>query len=58
MQLKSLVRPKRYKAFCGGVSETAPNRLRRDFKAEQPNEKCVTDVTEFKVKQRKLTCRR
>ena len=54
MQLKSLVRPKRYKAFDGAVCETAPNHLQRDFKAEQPNEKWVTDVTEFKVNNRKL----
>jgi len=54
MQLKSLVRPKRYKAFDGTVAETAPNHLQRDFAAEQPNEKWVTDVTEFKVNNRKL----
>lgn len=29
MQLKSLVRPKRYKAFAGAVCETAPNHLQR-----------------------------
>jgi putative transposase len=54
MQLKSLVRPKRYKAFVGAVCETAPNHLQRDFAADQPNEKWVTDVTEFKVNNRKL----
>lgn len=54
MQLKSLVRPKRYKAFTGAVCETAPNHLQRDFTADQPNEKWVTDVTEFKVNNRKL----
>lgn len=54
MQLKSLVRPKRYQAFAGAVCETAPNHLQRDFTADQPNEKWVTDVTEFKVNNRKL----
>lgn len=54
MQLKSLVRPKRYKAFQGAVAEAAPNHLQRDFKAAQPNEKWATDVTEFKVNNRKL----
>ncbi|WP_443273586.1 IS3 family transposase [Variovorax sp. JS1663] len=54
MQLKSLVRPKRYKAFVGPVAEAAPNHLQRDFEAAQPNEKWVTDVTEFKVNNRKL----
>lgn len=54
MQLKSLVRPKRYKVFEGASAETAPNHLQRDFEADQPNEKWVTDVTEFKVNNRKL----
>lgn len=54
MQLKSLVRPKRYKAFAGAVAEAAPDHLQRDFEAAQPNEKWVTDVTEFKVNNRKL----
>lgn len=54
MQLKSLVLPKRYRAFAGAVCETAPNHLQRDFKADQPNQKWVTDVTEFKVNNRKL----
>ena len=54
MQLKSLVRPRRYKAFDGGPAETAPNHLQRDFVADQPNTKWVTDVTDFKVSNRKL----
>lgn len=54
MQLKSLVRPKRFKAFEGASSETAPNHLQRDFEADHPNEKWVTDVTEFKINNRKL----
>jgi putative transposase len=47
--LKSLVRPKKYKSFKGEIGETAPNVLARSFKAKTPNEKWVTDVTEFKV---------
>lgn len=54
MQLKSLVRPKRYKAYDGATSETAPDRLERDFTADEPNQKWVTDVTEFKVNNQKL----
>jgi putative transposase len=54
MQLKSTVRPKRYRAFNGATSEIAPNQLERNFRAERPNEKWVTDVTEFKVDNRKL----
>jgi putative transposase len=47
--LKSLVRPKKYKSFKGEIGEAAPNVLARGFKAKAPNEKWVTDVTEFKV---------
>lgn len=54
MQLKSLVRPKRFKAYDGAASETAPDRLERDFTADEPNQKWVTDVTEFKVNNQKL----
>ncbi len=54
LQLKSLVRPKRYKAYDGVASETVPDRVRRDFTADEPNKKWVTDVTEFKVNNRKL----
>jgi putative transposase len=52
--LKSLVRPKKYKSYKGEVGRTAPNRLRRKFKAKRANEKWVTDVTEFKVAGKKL----
>lgn len=54
MQLKSLVRPKRYKAYDGAASDTAPDRLERVFTADEPNQKWVTDVTEFKVNNQKL----
>lgn len=49
MGLKSKTRRKRYNAYRGTESYTAPNILQRDFKAEQPNQKWVTDVTEFNV---------
>lgn len=52
--LKSLVRPKRYRSFRGEVGQIAPNLLARDFSAERPNQKWVTDVTEFNVKGQKL----
>lgn len=54
MQLKSLVRHKKYRAYRGEEGMAAPNLMRRNFKAEQPNEKWVTDVTEFKVGAEKL----
>ena len=54
LKLKSLVRPKKYKSFKGEVGQAAPNELNRNFKAPAPNEKWVTDVTEFKVAGEKL----
>jgi putative transposase len=52
--LKSLVRPKKYRSFKGEVGAAAPNALRRRFKATAPNQKWVTDVTEFHVAGEKL----
>jgi transposase InsO family protein len=48
--LKSLVRPKRYQSFKGNIGKAAPNLLERNFGASKPNEKWVTDVTEFNIK--------
>lgn len=52
--LKSRVRPKRYKSYKGQVGEVAENILNRAFTAEKPNQKWVTDVTEFKVEGQKV----
>ena len=49
LELKSTQRIKRYRSFKGHVGIVAPDRLQRDFKAEAPNQKWVTDVTEVKV---------
>lgn len=52
--LKSIVRMKKYRSYKGIVGKTAPNILDRNFKAEKPNEKWVTDITEFKLFGEKL----
>ncbi|QTD39293.1 IS3 family transposase [Polaribacter batillariae] len=52
--IKSLIRVKRYKSYKGQVGETAPNILKRNFKALKPNKKWATDITEFKVLGNKL----
>lgn len=54
LNLKSTQRTKRYKSFKGEVGVAAPNILERDFGSAAPNEKWVTDVTEFKVGDDKL----
>ncbi|CUJ14112.1 Integrase core domain [Achromobacter kerstersii] len=52
--LKSLARPKKYRSYRGGEGRAAPNLLARQFKADRPNQKWVTDVTEFNVRGQKL----
>lgn len=47
MGLRSMIRMKKYKSYKGDVGRIAPNVLKRDFKAEKPDEKWVTDITEF-----------
>lgn len=54
LSLKSVVRPKRYKSFRGAVSKHIDNVLNRDFIAAKPNQKWVTDITEFKVANRRV----
>ena len=41
------VRAKKYKSYRGQEGKIAKNILNRNFKAEKPNEKWATDVTEF-----------
>ena len=41
------VRIKKYRSYKGEVWKIAPNLLNRNFYAEKPNQKWVTDVTEF-----------
>ena len=52
--LKCIVRMKKYRSYKGKVGKIAPNILDRNFKAEKPNEKWVTDITEFKLFGEKL----
>lgn len=48
------VRMKKYRSYKGEVGKIAPNLLERNFEAEKPNEKWVTDVTEFNLFGQKL----
>jgi len=47
-------RKKRYNSYQGEQGKVAPNLLNRKFDATAPNQKWVTDVTEFSVGDRKL----
>lgn len=48
------VRMKKYRSYKGEVGKVAPNLLNRDFIADKPNQKWVTDVTEFSLFGEKL----
>ena len=48
------VRMKKYRSYKGEVGKIAPNLLNRSFLAEKPNQKWVTDVTEFSLFGQKL----
>jgi transposase InsO family protein len=52
--IKCQVRMKKYRSYKGEVGKIAPNLLERNFKASRPNEKWVTDVTEFSLFGQKL----
>lgn len=52
--LKCLVRIKKYRSYKGTVGKIAPNILNRNFQFEKPNEKWVTDITEFNLFEEKL----
>ena len=48
------VRAKKYHSYKGEVGKIAPNLLERNFHAGKPNQKWVTDVTEFSLFGKKL----
>lgn len=52
--LKCCVRVRKYRSYKGTIGKVAPNLLQRNFNAEKPNEKWVTDVTEFSLFGKKL----
>src|SRR5690606_36208947 len=52
--LKSLIRRKNYKSYNRERGKITPNIRQRAFNADKTNQKWVTDVTEFKVKDKKL----
>ena len=48
------VRMKKYRSYKGEVGKIADNELNREFRAEKPNQKWVTDVTQFRLFGQKL----
>lgn len=54
LNLKAKVRKVKYNSYEGEVGKVAANILNRDFKASAPDEKWVTDVTQFNVCDKKI----
>lgn len=54
LQVKCLVRMKKYRSYRGEQGKIAPNLLQRNFKSDRPNQKWATDITEFSVFGEKL----
>lgn len=54
LNIRSLVRVKKYRSYRGESGKVAPNLLNRNFKAAFPDQKWATDITEFKVSDKKL----
>lgn len=49
LHLKCMVRIKKYRSYKGEIGKIAPNIIQRDFKADAPNKKWTTDITEFSL---------
>ncbi|WP_427846294.1 IS3 family transposase [Desulfosporosinus lacus] len=54
LNLHCFVRIKKYNSYRGDVGKVAPNLLNREFQAAKPNEKWVTDITEFHLYGQKI----
>ena len=54
MKLRGKRKKVRYKSYKGEIGKIAPNIIDRDFVAVAPNQKWTTDVTEVKIKDRKI----
>lgn len=54
LDLTSCIRRKKYNSYRGRYGKVAGNVLNRQFRADKPNQKWVTDITEFKINGEKL----
>ena len=54
MNLICRVRMKKYRSYKGETGKIANNELNREFRAERPNQKWVTDITQFRLFGQKL----
>lgn len=49
LNLKCMVRIKKYRSYKGTIGKIAPNLIERNFVATAPNQKWTTDITEFSL---------
>ncbi len=52
--LKAKIRSVRYRSYKGTVGRISPNVLERNFEANKPNEKWLTDVTQVNISGQKM----
>jgi len=50
----TITRCRKYNSYAGEITPSVPNLLARDFTAEAPNQKWVTDITEFSIQVGKI----
>lgn len=50
----TVTRCRKYSSYAGEITPAVPNLLARDFTADRPNEKWVTDITEFSIQTGKV----
>ena len=48
------VKRKKFCSYMGEISPAVPNIIKRNFKANNPNEKLLIDITEFHIKNDKI----
>lgn len=48
------IKRKKYNSYIGEISTEVENIVNRNFHAEQPNEKRLTDITEFSIPAEKV----
>lgn len=54
MGLRAKVKGRKYKSYKGDVGKKAPNVIERHFKADNPNKKWTTDISQVTIKDKKL----
>lgn len=49
-----ITKRKRYSSYMGEISPAVANKINRDFHSSKPNEKWLTDITEFNIGEKKV----